>query len=383
MADENQKLPKETATMDRPALIKMAGLMLASLILAAISWWLVSAELTDLRGAFGVPDVGGWLKLLLASILFFISLAINSLLGLLVKLRRWEELFLLLWLVAPLAFFPINLLTWLALVALGGGSFLTSWRLRRDDSSRRQPSIELSLRSAVWFAVTGWTIALSCLYYGQIAIQSQTIDPIDSLAEVSTRTTEQILESRLPGFTPNMSIDEFLFLLVVNQAEQTGEAPLLGDDNVAFDLDQALLQIDPAVLEQLGLPADFDTSVLQDRGELQRLFAEKKDLPVIQQQLGPLRDDLLAKVGITASGDETIHAVLLQTFTTKLRDYVGPFTRFLPPILAITIFFSLQVLNFVYRWLVIGLAILLYHLLVWTKVVRLSQEKTTIIHAWL
>ena len=115
--------------------------------------------------------------------------------------------------------------------------------------------------------------------------------------------------------------------------------------NPIFDTPQVSADLQKQVNTQL----DAQRAVLQQEA--------LKQLSVAQRQLlEEARREFLAGFKIEATGSESMDTIIERIMTKNVSRYVDPYQHLIPPILALSFFFIIELISFVYRYLIFALA---------------------------
>lgn len=366
--------------MDASAISRMLGIMGAALALSALAWWMLSVQFETVTSALEVPPRPFWVTVIIVAALFFIVFALNALIALLVTERLYESLYLILFAALPFLFFSeLGLYAIIPIATLLAGSYGFATGIRRDDKSRLTMSIFGSIRFSVGYVITGFLLALSVLYYGVLTTADSSAKPVESIASLATDTTHSLFERQLPGYEPNMTIDGFVLLLLNKGAEtalQSADSQSSG--LIDLSLEDAFIEIDPQTAASLGIPSNFDQQLKASEDYVNQLLAEQRDT-VLGQQIASTRDEILSRLGVDATGDDTVSDVLDQFYVKKLDRFVGTYESLFPPLIAISVFFFLRIFHFFYQFFIQGIAYLLYRLLRAANVIRTRQETVKVV----
>jgi len=133
----------------------------------------------------------------------------------------------------------------------------------------------------------------------------------------------------------------------------TGLPPIRPEQTV----NEVMTELIRAQLQSQGIPFEKIP-----RQELSRLIASQ-------------RDEFAKSYGIQLGGGEKIGTVFTNAVTSKIRDLIGEYNRYLPLVAAVAFFFALRTLAVIFRVAAVLLDMLLLKFLVLVKMVKKVQEQ--------
>ncbi|MDD5567271.1 MAG: hypothetical protein PHH01_03700 [Patescibacteria group bacterium] len=375
--------------MKQREIIKLVGLGLVLILTSLAGWWFLGETFGGVQLVFK-PMTMATLWNFIAS-LFFLLLAL-AIFGILaaVEQKRW-------FMVLTSAVLPMTLM-----VALGDSLYtLTAagiwflgllqfgFKIREEKRARIKASIVKYLRNGLGLCVSTLLLAISISFYGAMTAKgTEGLDSVEVLSKFTANAGNQILVMQVPGYNPEMTLDEFILLLLAQGSEgaqkvEAAEAqselnlPIGGDQSSFFGLDLSgmtneLQGISPDELKA-AIPPDFEDQVKKDPEYIKKVFQDIKD-QMVGQQIAKAREQLVKALNIEADGDDQMGTVLEKALEVYFDDLFKPFKYLIPPILALTVYFLLQIFGFVYCWITRLLAFLVYGILRLTKFVRYEKE---------
>jgi hypothetical protein len=184
-------------------------------------------------------------------------------------------------------------------------------------------------------AVTLLILAASFSYYGFLVSGPNASEKFsNSLVATGSRAVQNVLEMYYQDkFSPKMTLDEF----VANITDVLGDVNL---DTGQKDLNEIINQGLNQAQQQLVIEA---------------------------------RNDFLKTMGIEAAGSETMDLVVEKIVRKNMDKYLGSFQKHIPAILALGLFFLLNVFNFVYCELIKSFGYVIFHILAWLKFVKVKN----------
>ncbi|MDD5342199.1 MAG: hypothetical protein PHI73_02595 [Patescibacteria group bacterium] len=375
--------------MKQREIIKLVGLGLVLILTSLAGWWFLGETFGGMQFVFK-PLTMTTLWNFVAS-LFFLLLAL-AIFGILaaVEQKRW-------FMVLTSAVLPMTLLVALGdslytLVAAGIwflGLLQFGFKIREEKRARIKASIVKFLRNGLGLCISALLLAISISFYGAMTTKgTEGLDSVEVLSKFTANAGNQILVMQVPGYNPKMTLDEFILLLLaqgsegaqkVEAAEEQSELnlPIGGDQSSFFGLDLSgmtneLQGISPDELKA-AIPPDFEEQVKKDPEYIKKVFQDIKD-QMVGQQIAKAREQLVKALNIEADGDDQMGTVLEKALEAYFDDLFKPFKYLIPPILALTVYFLLQIFGFVYCWITRFLAFVVYGILRLTKFVRYEKE---------
>lgn len=134
------------------------------------------------------------------------------------------------------------------------------------------------------------------------------------------------------------------------------------------------------------MPLDtFIANLSSADGDIQFSTGQKNLDQAIQQGFSQAQTELIAKTreeflktfGIQAAGDEPMRSVIEKIVRKNLDKYIGSYMKYIPAIMAVGLFFLLNIFNFIYSELIKSFSYVIFHVLVWVKFIKV--QKTTVI----
>lgn len=129
-------------------------------------------------------------------------------------------------------------------------------------------------------------------------------------------------------------------------------------------------------------PIRPEQTVNEVMAELVKMQLQSQGIPfekIPKQELSRLlafqRNEFAKSYGISLGGSERIGTIFANTVTSKVKDLVGEYNRYLPLAAAVAFFFALKAVSIIFGWIAIGLAVLLMKLLILVKVVKKEKQQ--------
>jgi len=374
--------------MNQKELYKIIGLSLIALLTSLVGWMFMELVFTDLEFTLALPSLRMLWNFIWALIFLFFSLAIFGIISALESRNLFKLIMSLALPLTLLLVIGLNLYTLIGAGLWVVGFLQFGYKVREERNERTKVSINKYLRHGLGLLISSMILAISISFYGTaITRGAEKMDPVDVLAKFSTNGVNQFLTMQLPGYNPEMTLDEFLFFVFANQfkgslpevqaqelpennADEFNSETLLGID--ISDLLKDLEGVSPQEMEEI-LPPGFFEQIKNDPALITGVYQSIQD-EVIGQQIASAREELLKSLDIEAQGTDPVGSVIEQALKVQLNGIFRPFKYLIPPILALTIYFLLQIFGFIYVWIVRLMAVLVYGLLKVTRFFRIDTE---------
>lgn len=233
-------------------------------------------------------------------------------------------------------FFRVNIWTMLAVIVVMLGWVYWHRQIRVETNNQLKFSPQRASGAGLSATITMLLIAASLCYYSFLAGSDESQARFaDSLISSGTTAVENILEMYYhEKFSPTMSLDHFILNIedtaVKNLAPSTGQADL--DKAIAEGLNQA-------------------------------------ELVALDQS----RQQFLDTFRIEATGDEEMESVVNKIVRRNIDRYLGSYMKFIPALLALSVFFLLKIFTFLYVEISKSLSYLAFTVLVWFKFLHVKK----------
>lgn len=214
------------------------------------------------------------------------------------------------------------------------------WRreIRIDEKSRAKFMPSRIINSGLKLTVTLILLA-ACLNYYNFTVTKPDAekDIADGLIEKGAKAVQNVLTMYYGDrYDPHMSIDDFINNIGLGSSDKEDVGVETGQPEIDDVINEGLLSV------QEGLV---------DEG----------------------RDNFLETFGITAMGDEEMQVIVEKIVRKNVQQYVDPYLKFVPALIAVSLFFILNILSFIYRELIKSFSYLLFHILVWIRFLKMSK----------
>jgi len=266
--------------------------------------------------------------------------------------------------ILPIFVFEFNLFLFLGLILFFILISFGFWILKRE---RDVYTLKLRpmwmLRRGLSYFFLGFSLVLTLVFY---------ISPISEFRmeiprpwfDVIFDQVQPLLANQLPGFNPEMTVDEFLVAQYILLPKiQTGDYKGSGNNFLSFFRDPAFAEIS-------------DIAHKSKQEYLKKLIVQNK------KTLDAGKKSLSEAFGIEITGSETMKGVLYQLINKQLLAVTKPYEDYISLGFVAVVFLTLQAMSLPYKWITGFFGWILFRLFV---LIRLAQpqkemvEKETII----
>ncbi len=360
----------------------------AVVVFALLFWW--SLDLALARRLVGLPAWEQALQFAISLAFFCVTLALFGVVAMAAGRARW-------WVsvvvsaaasLALIPFFPFRTATLGAAGITLAGFLLWSWNVAGDVASRRKFQPHYTIHAGFGTGLILLLIGVSLCYYTSLGDTRQTAEDVRSgLIGAARNGIDFYLPKQIPGYRGSMTLDQFLSLVatdafgdfVVPQLTQTLDSDDAKEEAFQRIADQ-LAAANPAfsnpelqevLEEQVGSQLDAQRDVLQAQALAQLSEAQR-------QLLDEARREFLASFKITAEGSDTMDTIIEKILTRNVARYVDPYEQLIPPILALSFFFIIELISVVYRYVIFALAPLIAWMYRKFGLLRLTGRTATV-----
>lgn len=342
MRVEKQPEEKKTEKFVPPQPMGKIIMLAILVIVASALFWLAwhNALTTGISFDLGTQNIIIVVTTLLAFCLLFTLMAVSEV----VITRSWIELIITV-LAAGTVFIFFSPSLWslvgFLLVFLG----FMYWRreVRIDEKSRFKFMPRRTISAGLRTAVTVILLAACFVYYSFMVTGTDASARFtDNLVETGTSYIHKALNLFYKGaYHTDMTLDEFL----LRNSTVDGEKILAG-----FGISETGISEIDAIIEQ-GLSE------------------------VEEAALSQARQGFLETFNIEATGDETMNMIVEKVVRRNIDHYIEPYQKFIPALLALSLFLLLSIFRFIYNELIKSFSFLLFHILVWIKFIKVEKIK--------
>lgn len=340
-------------------------------VIGAGLWWYIVDRVLDGHASFVTDSFGLLLGVLALGVLGLGWWLGTALFGAgLIPSRRWRMLSAAISSLPIWIFLPPHLWTGVAwLIVLVGVVVGVEQAFEHAHNSllvRTRQVIGISLGFPLLFVM----IATSTLYYQQLRVSTATPDILaTNVVDQSATTVERLLPRVRSDYRIGMTVDELLGIFIpkagdvledvagpngqLNQSQQEELRRQLGERGVPVDD----LQLDFSQTEE-QLQVALDEQIESFHGEI----------------IANLRTEFGRTLQLELKGDEAVQAVLKDYFGRQFDRYVREYLAWLPPLLALALFFTLRLVSIVFQWAIILVGWIWSRILRWTNVIGIAHE---------
>lgn len=340
-------------------------------LIGAAGWWYLVSHVLAGRVSFvasplalilmiiglGVVAIGWWL----GSILFGAAL---------IPQRSWRILTAGVSSVPLWFFFPFSLwtgITWLVVLA---GVSIGLEQAHDHAHNSLLVRVRQVLGVSLGLPLLAVMIGTSLLYYQQLRTSTKTPDILaNNVIDQAATTVERLLPNVRSEYRLGMTVDELLGLFIPKSDDVLkGVSPTSGQLSTAQQNQLKQQLSDRGVpVEQLDL--DFSQTEAQLRIAIDAQIGEFR-----AEIIKNLRTELSRTLRIDLRGDETVQEALKGYFGRQFNTYIRDYLNWLPPLLALALFFTLRLVSIIFQWGIIVVGWAWYRLLRLTRILGVVHE---------
>jgi hypothetical protein len=358
--------PAPTQTEKKPDAWKFWVMGGAVVGFAILFWWTLDLALA--RRLVGLPPWEQAMQFVVSLVFFCITLALFGVVAMAAKRARW-------WIsattgvaasLALIPFFPWRWATLGAAAITGVGFLLWSWNIAGDVASRRKFQPHYTIHAGFGTGLVLLLVGVSMCYYTSLGDSGKTAEEVRTgMIGAARNGIDFYLPKQIPGYTGSMTLDQFLGLVatdkfgafIVPQITETLDSDAKKEAAYKQITDQlqkvnpvfGAPQVSAELQEQLNSQLDAQRAVLQQKA-LEQLSAAQRQL------LEEARREFLTSFKIEATGSESMDTIIERIMTRNVTKYVDPYERLIPPLLALSFFFVIELISVVYRYIIFALA---------------------------
>lgn len=311
------------------------------IVVAAAFWYSVSSFF-----AYGIQFNTGRIAALVGTLLLLG--AMNGIVGIVGLVSRHKTMRIIIYFLGSVThfiFFGLNFFSVVVVVLL----WLFWWRYGRNTSWEEEHRTTFHtvkiLTHTLGTLITFTVVALAFTYYGVVAqdeARSQRF--IDSTISSASDAALATLTSSVDGFDADMTLDAFIERFAGEQLQEVFPTDFL-----------------PENLQQL---------FVERGGEVAQATDTLKDEAIAEFRLA-----LLQEFGIQATGSEPIRDIVHQIVSERLNAIIAPYRGYVPPVLALSLFFALSAFGLLYFWTSVGMGYLIIKLLLLTRYFAIAKHE--------
>ena len=272
-----------------------------------------------------------------------------------VTISRYRVIFFLMVVNALFVFagFGITLYSLGGLAVMIVAFLLLTEAIRREAKNQIHVRVFQSSENGLRTTVLLFTIALSFLYFGVVSMRpggSQKV--LDDIGRATGSAVNTAFQIQLPGYDPNITLDEYLLKVPENFG--------------------GLLE-SPAG-ETSGQISEEMRKQIPGEGLNEQVIPEAVSEEMRAAEVAALRQAFNERLGIDAKGTEILSDVSMQIAQAQVDRFLGPYQKYLPPIMALSLFFLLGIFTPVFRLFIRAVSAALFFLLVRVKFIHIEKE---------
>ncbi|MBU1951290.1 hypothetical protein KJ733_00055 [Patescibacteria group bacterium] len=373
--------PKE---MNKEAKIVILGVVT---VLASVLAWYSLSTVFNLEWSSGsMPILQLLVRLIFPVVAFCLYLALISITATVV---HREMVQLPIWILSSfplLFFFPFS--PWLLVISLLQILIFVYYahRIRTEVKARIKFSLLKTMRWGLGGVIVAIILSISLLYYFTTTNQERDSgrEAIDSLIISTTNIANEIIPTQIKGYDPDKTLDQFIFEISAGVVEDiSGQL----NEELEDSFDNPKVEEGTALIEELRskvesgevnidlLPPEIRDNLYSDTLLTEDLVSSDIVQNVFQAQIADARDEFLKSMDIEAEGTDTISSVIAKIIRKYAFQFLGPYEDFITPLLALSLFFALNIFSFVFHALINMLASSLFAILQVSKFVKINEEK--------
>ncbi|MFH1597541.1 MAG: hypothetical protein ABIB97_00525 [Patescibacteria group bacterium] len=337
--------------MTNKTLIKEISLGLMTLIIAIFFWLAVFAAF-QMEFAFDTLSLVGWSSLVYSLLAFCLLLTFLGIFGTLVRNKMVVYLTVFLVAVVPFFFFIKGYYSLFIIVSCTMMFWFYTKYCRDETDGRYKFSIVRSTYFGLPLVVIVLLIALSLSYYVAMTHDDEDGTKLkDSINTIVLNSLNKVMESRMEDYDPNMALDDWLGNLQIQEVFST-LPEFLGPEVISEDL----------------------KNEIEQSAEYQEALSEAEE-QAKAEVIVSLRNEFLKQFEIEAEGSDPISEVLTKWVDQTIGDFVTPYTKFIPPVLAISLFLVLRLLTPIYIAIARFFQWIIFSLLLKSGFIHIKKEK--------
>lgn len=366
---------------------KIIFIGLITVIFAGVFWWTLDIALRV--KLVGLPPLAQVWQLLIAIAFFCVFLALYGVFAMALGRKYfWQTaLAALVSSMVLIPFFPIRLASLAAAGIFFLGLILWGYSVAGDVNSRKKFQPHYTIHAGFGTGLVLLLVGISLCYYTSLGDSKKISEEVRNNLVVAARNSINIvLDAQVQGYRSNMTLDEFLSLVAT---DKFGEL-LVPEITKTLDSDKAketaykeiinqLRKVSPVFEDQETagqIQQELDSQIQAEREVIQK--AALAQLSAAQKQLlEEARREFLQTFKIEATGAEPMSEIIEKIINHRVAQYVNPYEKIIPPILALSFFFIIELISFVYRYLIFALAPIIawvYFKLGLIKIIKVQEE---------
>lgn len=356
--------------LDRPPTrrqwVVMTLLAFLTLTASSLLWWNYHSVLAlPISKLISIGTIPVLLGVLLA---YCSTLTMIALLGLLARPALVGIAVIVLAAIVPIMFFTPLPTTYFGMLVLFLAYYQYYLNVRREAGLRRKFSVTKSIHYGMTGCIALTLVVLSLLFYGTTSREgARPTSSAETIADFTGTAINQFLSVKVPAFNPHESLDDFLYRVLAGYIKNGTLPPPPSNESISFDISNPGSSIEQLVSADLypflaQLPADVRQRASVNPDVLRQELARVSNA-AFQQQFTALREQFIQQIGIAATGATSMGEVVKMVTGKYLTPKIRPIEHWIPPLLALSLYFLLQIFSFLYIALInlfalVGMAIL-------------------------
>jgi len=318
----------------------LMGLAVASSLLFWLAW--DNAIVTGLTFTFSWENILIVLSTLLAMCLMFTLIAMAEI----VITNKWYLFIMAIVSAGTLfVFFPPSLWSFVAFMLVVLSFMYWKRQIRVDEDSRTKFLPQKIINNGLRLAVTLVLLAACFSYFSFLTTRPNAEQQtLDGLTSQGSQVVEGVLDLYYQDeFDPEMSLDDFL-------------------TNVTFAVGEKI--------SAEGIKVETGNESLDNAlGD-----AITEGISVVEQEfVDQTRESFANSFEIEVDGSESMSEVIDLIVVKNISQFLDPYIKFIPALLAVGLFFLLNIFGFIYRELIKSFSFLLFHILKWIKFIYIKK----------
>ncbi|MFA6587908.1 MAG: hypothetical protein WCT08_02455 [Patescibacteria group bacterium] len=366
MPEPKPNIPNSKFTPKHHIKWKVIFIALVTFIFAGVFWWTLDMALRV--KLVGLPAITQLWQLLIAIAFFCLFLALFGVFAM-TRGRKsfWQTALVALTSAAVLIpFFPTRYATLGAAGIFLIGLVLWAYNVAGDVNSRKKFQPHYTIHAGFGTGLVLLLIGISLCYYTSLGDSKKTTEEVRQNIVVAARNSMNlILSAQVKDYRGTMTLDEFLSLIATDKFGEIVVPELtktLGSDaqkeSAYKEIISQLRKVNPVFENQKTtdeIEQKLDAQIQAEQEILQK--AALAQLSAVQKQLlEEARREFLLTFKIEATGAEPMNEIIDKIINRRVIQYVDPYEKTIPPILALSFFFIIELISFVYRYVIFALA---------------------------
>ncbi|MFA6391205.1 MAG: hypothetical protein WCW66_00435 [Patescibacteria group bacterium] len=365
---------------------KSAVLGVLTVLASVLAWFSLSTVFNMEWSGDNIPIVQILLRLIFPVVSFCFYLALVSITTILIQK---EKIQLPIWTLSSLPmllFFPFS--PWLLIISLLQILMFVyyAYRVHSEKKSRIKFNLYKIMHWGIGGVVVAMALSISLLYYITTTTEERDSgkEAIDSLILSTTNIANEVIPTQIEGYDPDKTLDQFILETSAGvvedisgqlnkELEDTLDDPKVKEGQALID--DLRSKVQSGEVDIKALPPEIRDNLYSDKLSADTLVSSSFVQSIFQEQINDARDEFMKSVGIEAQGSDKLSVVMAKIIRKYAFQFLGPYEDFITPLLALSLFFALNLFGFVFLTLINSFTSLIFRILSATKFVRIIQEK--------